>query len=143
MITTRGNNLHALKKTVFYELLGLAGRVFIVTRHSKNVSIGSRGFLPEEKKNGLVLVFNSQMKFAWNDQGIEATLVFGSTPHRCFIPQEDIIAVYSPEFEAQFITTPSGADRKIPSEESFPEDTRHREENGEKVIKIDFGKKRK
>lgn len=142
-MSTKGNNIHALKKMVFYELLGLAGRVFIVTRYSENVSIGNRGFMPEEKKNGLVLVFNSQMKFAWNDQGIEATLVFGSSPQKCFIPQEDIIAVYSPEFEAQFITTPSGADGKIPREESFPEEPRHREENGEKVIRIDFGKKRK
>lgn len=135
--------MNALKQTVFSELMNLAGRVFIVIRHSENVSIGTRGFLPEEKKNGLVLVFNSRMHFAWNAHGIEATLVFGSAPQKCFIPGEDIIAVYSPELETQFVTTPGASGAKVPEVKSPDTAIRAKEGNAEKVIKIDFGKKRK
>jgi hypothetical protein len=95
-------SLTDLKKHVFFELLDLAGRVFVLVAYSENVIIGERGFLPEEKEKGLVLVFNARMKFEWDRQGISATLGFGTRTEKCFIPPESIISVFSPDLNAQF-----------------------------------------
>src|SRR5512136_1066987 len=99
-------NLGSLKRHVFFELLNLAGRVFVLVEPSESVVLGRRGFSEDEKKNGIVLVFNSKMKFDWDDKVIRATLVFGTAPQKCVIPVEAIIAVYSPEAGAQFIVSP-------------------------------------
>lgn len=126
--------MNELKKTVFNEMIDMAGRVFIVSRYSENVMIGNRGFTEDEKNNGIVLVFNKSMNFLWDDAGISSTLVFGTSPQKCFIPAEDIMAIYSPELNSQFITT-----LQTPKET-----TDEKEEGiaGQKVVKVDFKKKR-
>jgi len=142
MSETSRQILNNLKKTVFYDLLNLAGRVFIVVRYSENVEIGNRGFLPEERENGLILVFNSRMNFSWDDGGILAHLVFGTSPEKCFIPEDDIVAIYSPELETHFSTmiinseknTTSVSENKRPST---------RTKSTEKIVKVDFSKKKK
>lgn len=132
--------VNELKKKVFYEMLNLGGRVFILVRYSENVLIGKRGFTEEERKNGIILVFNQRMNFSWDDRGISATLVFGATPERCFIPVEDIIFIFSPELRAQFIVSPETA------EEDKSEDTTGKakiETKKEKVVRIDFSRKKR
>jgi hypothetical protein len=130
----RRSKINELKKEVFFRLLDIAGRVFILVKYSDAVRIGRRGFLPEEKENGIVLVFNQKMNFTWDESGIHATLLFGTTPEKCFIPPENIVAVYSPELEAQFVVSPEaeGEDREE-KEESKVEDN---------VIRVDFRKGR-
>lgn len=131
------HNLTDLKKHIFFELLDLAGRVFVLVGHSDDVLIGERGFLPEEKEKGLILVFNRKMNFEWTAQGISATLGFGSKNEKCFIPSENILTVFSPDLNAQFSVSPSAqgpaqtkqAGKKVHSASK------------EKVIKVDFGKK--
>jgi hypothetical protein len=130
-------NLTDLKKHIFFELLELAGRVFVLVGHSDNVLIGERGFLPEEREKGLILVFNRKMNFEWNAQGISATLGFGPRNEKCFIPSESVISVFSPDLNAQFSVSPA---------EQEPAQTKQIGEKGpspskEKVIKVDFGKK--
>ncbi|UCG78657.1 MAG: hypothetical protein JSV21_02125 [Nitrospirota bacterium] len=132
--------VYQLKKMVFFDLLDTAGRVFIVVNHSENVEIGKRGFLPEEKKNGLVLVFNSQMDFRWEEEGIHANLVFDGSKHRCFVPMADIIAIYSPEAQAQFITAPGSSDPKR-AEIRENGSSVHGSEDIGKVVQVDFKKK--
>ncbi len=134
-------NLEELKKQVFYDLLNIVGRVFIAVRYSDDVVIGRRGFLPEEKEKGLVLVFNQKMHFTWDDIGISTTLAFGTTPEKCFIPQESIMTIFSPELNAQFSALPKeGEDvkekpiKKNPSDKKVPRD--------QKVISVDFKKKK-
>ncbi|MDA8088709.1 MAG: hypothetical protein M0Z61_00585 [Nitrospiraceae bacterium] len=95
--------LNDLKKHTFFSLLGEAGRVFVLVMPSDDAVVGTRGFLPEEMEKGIVLVFNSRMNFDWGEQGISARLVFGTTAQECFIPADDIIAVFSPELEARLI----------------------------------------
>jgi hypothetical protein len=130
-------DLTDLKKHVFFELLDLAGRVFILVAYSDNVLIGERGFLPEEKEKGLVLVFNTRMKFEWDRQGISATLGFGARTEKCFIPPESIISVFSPDLNAQFSVSPAaqGPAQADQSGKKGPSPSK------EKVIKVDFGKK--
>lgn len=101
--------LNNLKKHIFFELLNLAGKAFVLVRYSDDVILGNRGFTAEEKENGIILVFNPRMNFLWDDYGITATLVFGTSPQKCFVPAADITAVYSPELNAQFVISPQPA----------------------------------
>jgi len=127
-----------LKKHVFFELLDLAGRVFIHVIYSDDVLIGDRGFLAEEKEKGLVLVFNAKMKFEWTDQGISATLGFGPKTEKCFIPSGSIVSVFSPDQNAQFSVS-SAAEQKAGQRKQ--EVRKVRPVSKEKVIKVDFRKK--
>ena len=130
-------DLTDLKKYVFFELLELSGRVFIHVKYSEGVMIGERGFLAEEKEKGLILVFNDRMKLEWNEQGISATLGFGTRTEKCFIPSESIISVFSPDLNAQFSVSPAAQEarkRKQAVKKAHSIST-------EKVIKVDFGKK--
>lgn len=122
----------------------MVGRVFIVVKHSGEVVIGSRGFTEEEIKNGIVLVFNSAMNFSWNDHGISASLVFGTSPQKCFIPADDIVVIYSPELNAQFMTSPArpkeaAAEEAAPSKEKAEKIPRSAPDS--KVVRVDFRKK--
>lgn len=134
-------NLEELKKQVFYDLLNIVGRVFIAVRYSDDVVIGRRGFLPEEKEKGLVLVFNQKMHFTWDDIGISTTLAFGTTPEKCFIPQENIMTIFSPELNAQFSVLPKeGEDKK--QEPKKIKTTEKKTSPDKKVISVDFKKKK-
>lgn len=138
--------LNELKKKVFYEMLNLAGRVFILVRYSNNVIIGRRGFTEEEKKNGIILVFNQRMNFIWDEEGISATLVFGTTPEKCFIPSKDILLIFSPELHAQFIVSPETVEDKPEDKESIEgsiESTKGEFIKDEKVVRVDFSRKKK
>ncbi|MCL6582224.1 MAG: hypothetical protein K6U11_01165 [bacterium] len=152
--------LNELKKHTFYELLNLAGRVYILVKYSEGVIIGTRGFLPEEKEHGLVLVLNTKMNFTWDEEGISVKLVFGETPHKCFIPADNILAIYSPELNSQLIIGPQqaaeantaslksqgraskrgakGADKVRLEPSCDGEDNRKN-----KVVRVDFQKKKK
>jgi hypothetical protein len=134
-------DLTELKKEVFFALLELAGRVFVLVRHSDNVVIGKRGFLPGEKENGLVLVFNKKMHFQWDEQGIAAKLVFGQTSEQCFIPNEDILSIFSPELLAQFTVSPD--EKKIPGPAPSQTTEPLKKPARQKVVKVDFKKKKK
>lgn len=138
----RGGNdvaqdLTDLKKHVFFELLDRAGRVFILVGYSDDVLIGERGFLPEEKEKGLVLVFNRTMKFAWGLHGIEATLGFGSRSEKCFVPHESILSVFSPDLNALFSISPFA--EKTNAEKTHEKKTAP--PSKENVVQVDFRKK--
>lgn len=150
-------NLNSLKKHIFFEFLNIAGRAFVLVRHSNNVILGNRGFTAEEKENGIILVFNSRMNFLWDDYGITATLVFGTSPQKCFIPVDEIIAVYSPELNAQFVTSPQPSaisgpqpigsqkegEKSVKKLEPKKGQKTQKDEKQGHVIKVDFTKKRK
>lgn len=133
-------NLDELKKQVFYDMLNIAGRVYIAIRCGDDVVIGRRGFLPEEKEKGLVLVFNKKMNFRWDDDGISVTLVFGTSPEKCFIPKKSITTIFSPELNATFSVIvkkedqAAGAGTRLAAVKTKP--------HGKKVIKVDFSRKK-
>jgi hypothetical protein len=129
--------INELKREVFFRLLEMAERVYVLVRYSDSVMIGNRGFLKEERENGIVLVFNKSMKFVWDDSGIHATLVFGTAAEKCYIPPEDILSVYSPDLGVQLMVAPEE------SSEEPPKESKGEKERGgdEKIIKVDFRKK--
>lgn len=141
------SRLNELKKYIFYETLDLAGRVFVIVKYSDNVSLGKRGFLPEEREHGLVLVFNRQMNFGWGDSGITATLVFGGSLQKCFIPEDDMVAIYSPELNIQFIAGDQSVkegrvEQKIDRNDRVEKIEKPRAEYKDNVVKVDFGRKK-
>lgn len=131
---------------MFFRLLELAGRVYIVVRYSDDVRIGMRDFSEEERQGGLVLVFNRGMQFVWEAAGIKASLVFGSSIEKCFIPEEDIVAVYSPELGVQLALMPGEgrAEQRGPGghgreEAERPADEKVSSKAGN-IIKVNFRK---
>lgn len=134
------SDITELKKQIFYEMLNLAGRVFILVNYAEDVIIGNRGFLPEEKEKGLVLVFNSRMNFEWNAQGISARLVFGPKSEKCFVPSDAIASVFSPELSAQFSVSPEKPE--IPPKKIL-KPKREISATNKKVVKVDFRRNRK
>ena len=132
--------MNELKKTIFHQMLEMAGRVFIVSRYSENVVIGKRGFTGDEKTNGVVLVFNKSMNFVWDEWGISSTLVFGTSPQKCFIPSDDIVAIYSPELNSQFVAGAPAPACPVSSPGKTPE-KEEEHEAGPNVVKVDFKKK--
>jgi hypothetical protein len=124
--------LAELKREVFSRLIELAGRAYIQVRPSEGVRIGRRGLIGEEKEKGIVLVFNQMMKFRWDEYGLSATLLFGSSPEKCFIPAEDIVGIYSPELGAHFTVSPDAGGED--------EETESSGEPADNVIQVDFKK---
>lgn len=132
--------LNKLKRDTFFELLDLAGRVFIVVGYSDEVRIGSRGFLEGEKETGLVLVLNQRMKFKWENGVLECSLVFGTEPQECVIPEEHILAVHSPEMNTQLIVAPVSPAAGSKTGEGGGKTVPHQGEGN--VVEVDFKKKR-
>ncbi|UCE78804.1 MAG: hypothetical protein JSV13_09900 [Nitrospiraceae bacterium] len=136
------SNLQDLKKKLFYDMLDLAGRVFIHVKFDENVIIGERGFLPEEQKRGIILVLNKNMHFNWDDKGISADLIFGSTVQKCFIPSPAIVSLVSPELNAQFSVMPQEKGTETTRTTQQKKTARKvRPHRGEKVIKVNFNRK--
>ena len=139
------SSLNELKKRIFFDMLDLVGRVFILVSHSPGVIIGKRGFLPEEKEKGIVLVFNRRMNFDWGVDGISAKLVFGAVTHQCFIPVKSIVSIFSPELSAHFsvsaASSPAGEETLPEKPTSEPAD-KQAKSAGDNVVRIDFNKKK-
>lgn len=133
------SSVNDLKKQIFYEMMNIAGRVFIQVRYSDDVIIGTRGFLSEEKDKGIIIVLNNRMDFTWDEAGISADLVFGSMRQKCFFPIDEVVSIISPELKAQFSVSPDGQDRL---QMAAGTDRRKKSGKGQKVIKVDFNKKK-
>jgi hypothetical protein len=94
-------------QNIFHELLNDYGQAYLAIKHSENTDIGKRGFSEEEKKQGLILVFNrkNHKDLQWTSDGsITVNLGFGvgNRPERCFIYSDDIVSVFSPDAQVKF-----------------------------------------
>ncbi|MBF0606990.1 MAG: hypothetical protein SFH39_09435 [Candidatus Magnetobacterium sp. LHC-1] len=139
-----GDQLNDLKMSIFYDIMEIVGRVFIIVRYSEDVLIGNRGFIDNERQDGITLVFNTRMNFTWQDDILEAKLVFGATAQQCVIPVQHIIAIYSPELQSQFVTSyvqPEGELKKPGVVETSP--GKASESAGDNIVEVDFSRKKK
>ncbi len=133
------DGLNELKKKIFFDMLAMAGRVFILIQYSEDVRIGTRGFIGDEPEKGLILVFNDKMRFSWDNGVIEAKLSFNNAPQKCRIPVSNIVTIYSPELQSQFTCAYQGMSTGEPDDNEV--DTEDIENS--KVVKVDFSKKRR
>jgi len=100
------NQLRYLQN-LFYDLMNDYGQVYIVVKYSESSTIGKRGFTEEEKKKGLILIFNQKnyKDLQWAEDGsIIATLGFGANNslEKCFLHCDDIVSVFSPDARIKF-----------------------------------------
>ncbi len=129
-------------QTLFYELLNDYGRVYLIVKYSEKTVIGKRGFTDEEKKQGLILVFNQKnhRELEWTDNGdIITTLGFGAgnRPERCFICSDDIISVFSPDALVKFDRWDVLETRKITLKDDKSKSQESEIKEDEKVVQID------
>lgn len=94
-------------QNLFYDLLNDFGRVYVVVKYSDNTTIGNRGFTEEEKKNGLVLIFNlkNHKNLQWNEDGsIITALGFGAAnrSEKCYLHADDIVSIFSPDARVKY-----------------------------------------
>ncbi len=130
---------------LFYELLNDYGQVYIVVKSSESTDIGNRGFTDEEKKSGLILVFNERnhKSLQWTEDGsITTTLGFGSNnrPEKCFLHSDDIVSVFSPSAKIRFDRWDMWDVNDQAEESRPPEEKKH---CGKKVVSLDRFRKTK
>ncbi|MEK6744504.1 MAG: hypothetical protein AABZ15_12895 [Nitrospirota bacterium] len=93
---------------LFYDIWNDFGSVYLLVGHSGRTSIGKRGFTEEEKKQGLVLVFNNKTnaKLDWDAEGnLACVLAFGPRKEDVYIHHDDLLGVFSREAGVQFLRT--------------------------------------
>lgn len=91
---------------LFYDIWNDFGSVYLLVKYSSRTTIGKRGFTAEEKKQGLVLVFNNKTnaKLDWDAEGnLTCVLAFGARREDVSIHHDDLLGVFSREAGVQFI----------------------------------------
>ena len=91
---------------LFHDIWNDFGSVYLLVKYSEKTIIGRRGFTDEEKKRGLVLVFNNKTSNAldWDAEGnLTCVLAFGTRTEDVSIHHDDLLGVFSPEAGVQFI----------------------------------------
>jgi hypothetical protein len=136
----------AMKKQVeylqklFYDIWNDFGSVYLLVAYSDRTCIGKRGFTAEERKRGLVLVFNSKTSTTpdWDAEGnLACVLAFGARKEDVHIHHDDLLGVFSSEAGVQFLRSDmSGEPAASPDTEAEHGDT-------DQVISISTFKKRK
>jgi hypothetical protein len=107
----------AYLQKLFYELWNDFGGVYLIVNHSDRTRIGRRGFTEEEKKNGLVLVFNDKTntRLDWDDEGnLSCLLAFGTRKEDVYIHHDDLLGLFSPEAGVQFLRSDAHAPPSAP-----------------------------
>lgn len=133
-------------QNLFYDILNEYGRVFVVIKHSERTVIGSRGFIDEEKKNGLALAFNNKnyKTLQWTEDGsIIAALGFGAVNkiENCFLHCDDIVSVYSPDAKIKLDRWDMPEAEDSVSESLKIRDSKKDAKTGGKIVSLESFKK--
>ncbi len=111
----------AYLQKLFYDLWNDFGSVYLVVKHSEATRIGRRGFTDDEKKQGLILVFNDRTNdtLEWDDDGnLSCVLAFGTRKEDVYIHHDDLAGVFSPDAAVQYLR---GDMDKKPDERQEPD----------------------
>jgi len=130
----------AYLQKLFYDIWNDFGSVYLLVSYSSRTSIGKRGFTDEEKKHGLVLVFNNKTnaKLDWDGEGnLTCVLAFGARKEDVYIHSDDLLGVFSREAGVQFVRSDAAAEPPAPPEQ----DAGHGGSN--QVVSLSSFKKRK
>ena len=109
----------AYLQKLFYDLWNDFGSVYLIVNHSDRTRIGKRGFTEEEKKQGLVLVFNNKTsnKLEWDEEGnLSCVLAFGPRKEDVHIHHDDLRGVFSQEAGVQLLRGDADNKPAAPSE---------------------------
>lgn len=125
---------------LFYDLWNDFGSVYLLVNYSDRSVIGRRGFTEDEKKQGLVLVFNARTSASlnWDREGnLSCVLAFGTRKEDVSIHHDDLAGVFSPEAGVRFLRTDLGAGPETASP------TGNSTAGGEQVVSLSDFRKRK
>ncbi|OGW40104.1 MAG: hypothetical protein A2010_05410 [Nitrospirae bacterium GWD2_57_9] len=126
---------------LFYDIWNDFGSVYLIVKYSTGTSIGKRGFTEEEKKQGLILVFNNKTNTSLNwdaDGNLTCVLAFGARKEELSIHHDDLLGVFSREAGVQFLRSDMSSEPAA----SPPEPDAGRVD-GKQVVSISNFKKRK
>ena len=104
---------------LFYDIWNDFGSVYLIVKYSGNTSIGKRGFTEEEKKQGMILVFNEKTsnKLNWDAEGnLTCVLAFGARKEDIFVHHDDLLGVFSSEAGVQFLRSDASKEPAAPPE---------------------------
>ena len=125
---------------LFYDIWNDFGSVYLIVKYSGNTTIGKRGFTEEEKKQGMILVFNDKTSTAldWDAEGnFTCVLAFGERKEDLYLHHDDLLGVFSSEAGVQFLRSDAGKEPAAPPEpEAGPDDDKQ-------VVSISNFKKRR
>ena len=124
---------------LFYDIWNDFGSVYLLVKYSYSTSIGKRGFTEEEKKQGLILIFNNKTNntLDWDEEGnLSCVLAFGTRKEDIYVHHDDLLGVFSPEAGVQFLRS----DENKEKEASAKTDDEHTDKQ---VVSISNFKKRK
>lgn len=131
------------KKELLEKIIDNFEKFYIHVMPHKNLVIGNRGLIDQEKEKGLMLVFGlySYKEFRWDDENIYVSMRFSGVWEYLIIPFESIVSVFddplNPNFVISFRYTPE--EKEV--EEEKPKVEKIKE--NEKVIKLNFPRKNK
>ena len=129
---------------LFYDIWNDFGSVYLLVRFTGNSVIGRRGFTEDEKKQGLVLVFNNDTSTAlnWDSEGnLACVLAFGTRREEVSLHHDDLMGLLSPEAGVQFIRSDIGKEA-AESPAAAPEGSAAPGEAGQVVSMKDFRKRK-
>ena len=125
---------------LFYDIWNDFGSVYLLVKHSDRSSIGKRGFTEEEKKQGLILVFNNKTNntLDWDTEGnLTCVLAFGTHKEEVYVHHDDLHGVFSPEAGLQLLRSDVSKETKTSPET----DVEHAD--SKQIVSISNFKKRK
>lgn len=125
---------------LFYDIWNDFGSVYLLVKYSDNTTIGKRGFTEEEKKQGLILVFNNKTNntLDWDAEGnLTCVLAFGTRKEDVYIHHDDLLGVYSLEARVQFLRN------DISNEPAASPETDDERVDSKQVVSMSNFKKRK
>ncbi len=136
-----------LKKSLFEVILEKTDTFYVHCMNHRRLSIGSRGLLENEKKEGIILVFGpySYRNLDWDENAIYCEMNFGKW-ESIVIPFECIFRIFDKagHFIMQFLNMELDSYEKKLQKESLNSDSLKTKENSDdNIIKIDFSKKKR
>lgn len=125
-------------RRLFYDIWNDFGSVYLLVKYSERTRIGKRGFTDEEKRRGLVLVFNNKTSgtLDWDAEGnLACVLAFGDRKEDVSIHHDDLLGVFSQDAGVQFLRSDTGGEPAQPETAGQAEDRQ--------VVSLSNFKKRK
>ncbi|MGA1862892.1 ClpXP protease specificity-enhancing factor SspB [Deferribacter thermophilus] len=131
------------KKDILEKVFDNFEKFYIHIMPHKNLIIGNRGLIDQEKEKGLMLVFGpySYKDFDWDDENIYVSMRFSGVWEFLTIPFDSIVSIFDDPLNPNFVISFRYMPEKEDVDKEKPKVEKTKE--NEKVIKLNFSRKNK